>query len=61
MDPFFPAALFISYLTCKILNNSHLTFTFIHNKKLQGNFSILNLNRLKNMIELGFSVEKGSS
>lgn len=56
-----PAALFISYLTCEILNNSRLTFTLIHNKKLQGHFSILNLSKLKNMLELGFYVEKRSS
>lgn len=61
MDPFFPAALFISYLTCKILNNLPLTFTLIHNKKLQDNFPILNLSRLKNTIELRFYVEEKSS
>lgn len=61
MDPFFPTALFISYLICEILNNLHLRFTLIHNKKLQADFTILNLNRLKNPTELGFYVEKRSS
>lgn len=58
MDPFLPKALFISYLICKILSYLYLRFTFMYNKKLQGNFTILNLNRLKNMTELGFYVEK---
>lgn len=61
MDPFFPTALFISYFICEILNNLHLTFTLIHNKKLQGDFTTLNLNRLKNPMGLGFYVEKKSS
>lgn len=59
MDPFFPTALFISYLICEILNNLHLRFTLIHNKKLQADFTILNLNRLKIQLNLDFMWKRG--